>query len=427
MKCIFSHILFRLLVLILLTNCSNQEDNNFDPNDWDLDGVSNEKEYFDNTDPNDPCSLHTSSQYPPNVPESWKNLDCDGDGVTNGQEILDRTYLFDPCDFNIDKQNIDIISSEWKNLDCDGDGVTNFNESQDNTNQKDNCDFVLSSMTLSPDENWLKLDCDNDGRTNEDEINDNTDPIDGNDFLGKGSKLDYIRTEDGYLYTFNNKGRLLKRIEHSTDGLLTDFIFDNQNKLIEVVHANEGVKIDFSYTNNILSEIRRHENNQTLIYEISFDSSSNTYSKKLKNSTSDITYYTFNSINRIKQIKSDTYEERFEYDNNGDILSSSFTTSTFYSGHYTYYSKENVKNPLKLAYDTIYLQYVLMEQILKKSFYIKFGAFNSKYLLQMSRFSSPTSHTYSYGLKSIQENGLPSLGYRSDFSFNYDIYYYYKE
>lgn len=426
MKSKFLHILFGSFVLILF-NCSQQEDTNFDPNDWDSDGVSNEKEYFDNTNPNDPCSLITSSQYPPNIPESWKKLDCDGDGVTNGQEIIDNTSIFNICDYVDLNQDLGLVSEEWKNYDCDEDGVTNNKEILDNTNPDDNCDFIVSSISLPLKEYWLKLDCDNDGRTNEDEINETTNPTNSNDFKGKGNKLDYIKIKGSYFYQFEKEGQFLKKIEHLSDGVLTNFTYDNQNRLIEVFHLKDGIRINFSYTNDIISEIKRYENNQELIYEISFDYSNNTYSKKLKNSNSDITYYSFNSNHRIKKIKSNSYEENFEYDLKGNILNSKYTTSNSYSGSFSYSSKENVKNPLKIAYDNIYLQYVLIEEILKNSFYIKFGAFNSDYLLQMYRNSPPTSHAFSYGIKNIQDNKYPTLGYYSDFSINYDIYYYYTE
>jgi len=65
--------------------------------DCDGDGVTNEDEINDGTDPNDPCSLDVASQtVTPDA--SWSASDCDGDGVSNGDELANGNNPFDPCD-----------------------------------------------------------------------------------------------------------------------------------------------------------------------------------------------------------------------------------------------------------------------------------------------------------------------------------------
>ncbi|MCK0191285.1 thrombospondin type 3 repeat-containing protein, partial [Arenibacter sp. F20364] len=92
------------------------------PTDSDGDGVTNDKEHEDGTDPNNPCDFILAHQNC--APSSnWKNADCDGDGVTNEKEKEDGTDPLDPCDFVLAHQNCS-PSTEWKNADCDGDGVT---------------------------------------------------------------------------------------------------------------------------------------------------------------------------------------------------------------------------------------------------------------------------------------------------------------
>ncbi|MCI2229157.1 hypothetical protein MC378_08260 [Polaribacter sp. MSW13] len=54
------------------------------------------------------------------------------------------------------------------------------------------------------------------------------------------------------------------------------------------------------------------------------------------------------------------------------------------------------------------------------------GVFSSEFTNSMYRDSQGTSHNYSYGIKNFQSNGFPTLGYQSDFSYNYAIQYYYK-
>ena len=74
------------------------------------------------------------------VSNTWNNADCDGDGVINQNEKNDFTNPLNPCDFLIGSQTI-LPNDIWNNLDCDGDGVTNGDEINDNTNPKFSCDL----------------------------------------------------------------------------------------------------------------------------------------------------------------------------------------------------------------------------------------------------------------------------------------------
>ncbi|MEG3659898.1 gliding motility-associated C-terminal domain-containing protein [Arenibacter palladensis] len=148
--------------------------------DEDGDGVTNEKEKEDGTDPLDPCDFVLAHQTV--TPSStWIADDCDGDGVTNGDEKTDGTDPLDPCDYN--PEHITLAQSgDYLNADCDGDGVTNEDEKTDGTDPLDPCDFVLAHQTVDPSSAWNDEDCDGDGVINEDEKNDGTDPLDPCDY-----------------------------------------------------------------------------------------------------------------------------------------------------------------------------------------------------------------------------------------------------
>ena len=64
---------------------------------------------------------------------AWKNADCDGDGVTNNQEIIDQTDPKNVCSYEPASQNIGNVTAVWNNADCDGDGITNEDENNDGT------------------------------------------------------------------------------------------------------------------------------------------------------------------------------------------------------------------------------------------------------------------------------------------------------
>ncbi|MBU3658754.1 MAG: T9SS type B sorting domain-containing protein [Flavobacteriales bacterium] len=188
--------------------------------DTDGDGVPDNGEVLNGTDPSEPCDFVLSNQtMPPTT--VWNQLDCDsdglgngtevtggtdpqnpdtdGDGVTDGVEITNNTNPLEPCDFVLASQTL-TPSNEWNLLDCDVDGVTNetevvngtnpLNEDTDGdgvsdgvelndiTDANDPCEFVLANQTLTPSATWLSLDCDGDGLTNGEEGDLGTDPLD---------------------------------------------------------------------------------------------------------------------------------------------------------------------------------------------------------------------------------------------------------
>ena len=144
--------------------------------DSDGDGVLDEQEVSDGTDPNDPCdfdmgsiTLEQTGDYLP--------ADCDGDGVQNWAEIRDGTNPEDPCDFLRDSVT-DEQSGDYLIFDCDGDGVTNGTELTDGTDPDDPCSFNETSITLEQTGAYLAADCDGDTISNGQEITDGTDPND---------------------------------------------------------------------------------------------------------------------------------------------------------------------------------------------------------------------------------------------------------
>tara|TARA_Y100001970_G_scaffold46540_2_gene58657 strand:- start:885 stop:8972 length:8088 start_codon:yes stop_codon:yes gene_type:complete len=178
--------------------------------DCDGDGVANEDELSDNTDPTNSCSYKSQSitlpitaigldcdedgvpGYIENSQDKTDSLnscslvienisltvysleDCDGDGVSNADEASDKTNPLDGCSFALSRSGKGKTKA-WKALDCDGDGVLNGNEERDGTDVFNNCSYFLSSMTINPTKGF---DCDGDGVTNWQEIQSFTDPTD---------------------------------------------------------------------------------------------------------------------------------------------------------------------------------------------------------------------------------------------------------
>jgi gliding motility-associated-like protein len=128
--------------------------------DSDGDGVADDIEETDGTDPTDSCDFVLASQtFPPSI--AWDTADCDIDGVTNAEELIDGT---DPL-----------------NSDSDGDGVVDGYEKTDGTDPLDFCSSVPSRITESLSDEFLFSDCDGDGLSNGDEIGlDPKNPIDSN-------------------------------------------------------------------------------------------------------------------------------------------------------------------------------------------------------------------------------------------------------
>lgn len=131
--------------------------------DDDGDGVPNDQEVLDGTDPSDPCDYLVAS-----VSISvTSGSDCDGDGYTDANEIQNGTNPFDPCDPD--------DSDPQCQVDTDGDGVSDLAEAAGGTDPNDPCDYNISAITLPI---LSGVDCDGDGIDDATEILANTDPFD---------------------------------------------------------------------------------------------------------------------------------------------------------------------------------------------------------------------------------------------------------
>ncbi len=443
-----------LILFLMIFSCSKDDPLGFAPEDLDGDGVTNKQEYFDHTDPNDPCSYNSSSQYPPLIHESWKLLDCDGDGVTNQQEIDDGTSLNSLCDYESNHQTLSITSSKWKSYDCDGDGVSNEKETIDGTNINDYCDFTPNHQDLTPIDSWLSMDCDEDGRTNENEILNNTNPLDPNDFYGSGDKIIQIK-EGTNIHTFTENGALYNKIVNSNNIIISNFSYDSQKKLTSVFikgYDNVDINISFSYTNNQISKITRVRDGEQTIYNIVYDNKiiySYNDSDDLPNGIYSAKY-TFNSKNKIIQeehfrtiqystntlsytiktfeynsqenmIKS--YKENKDYNINTQIYTDSTNTSDYFTVQNRYSYIDNVKNPMYNATQNIYIHYVLLREILLRTWTKKFDAFSNNFIDNYSYYTtygvSTNSHTFSYGVDAVQTNEYPTLAHFNGHSIEF--------
>jgi gliding motility-associated-like protein len=107
------------------------------------------------------------------------NEDNDGDGVKDDEERADGTDPVDACSFKLASQNA-TPSDAWKAADCDGDGLTNQREKELGTDP-------------------LKADTDGDGVPDGVEVTDGTDPLDATKYKDTDGDLvpDFVETIDG--------------------------------------------------------------------------------------------------------------------------------------------------------------------------------------------------------------------------------------
>ncbi|KAI9549366.1 LOW QUALITY PROTEIN: hypothetical protein GHT06_003732 [Daphnia sinensis] len=132
--------------------------------DSDGDGVSDEQEAKDGTDPNNGCEYNPTNQVVANVSTAWSNGDCDNDGLTNGEEL---TGVDNPST----TANPNGETSNPLNVDSDGDGVSDAQEALDGTDPNDGCDYKVASQDATKVSTaWSNGDCDNDGLTNGEEL-----------------------------------------------------------------------------------------------------------------------------------------------------------------------------------------------------------------------------------------------------------------
>lgn len=455
-------------------NASEEETQQVNPNDLDGDGVTNQQEIIDNTGPNNPCDYKTSSQFFPSISNAWKALDCDGDGVSNWKELdpdgdnivqNNRTDTLNGCSLNIEDVNLE-PSDEWLLNNCDGDPFSNGQELIDGTDIFDMCDFLTGNQDTIASNGWEDLDCDNDSRTNAREIEDGTDPLDPTDFDGAGSILKeiYRGTKNNYSekHTFTD-GILYDKIESADGTLITDFEYNNQNKLISAFikgYSNPDVVFTYAYTNNQISQITRTQGTDTYTINIVYDGNI-IYTYDGNEPPGLFTQkFTFNNQNQLierEQFLSDGTRndlETYQYDSNfqnllssevirrgynsetGEFYELSFGNGTYVeSKQYGYdHDLENVINPFYNAYQNIRMNIILSPvnignvNLYSRTFFPTISCLSTDFLAY-NNFSNSTdsgtlSHTFAYGVHNLQSNNLPTSIYQADFNtINYEVHY----
>jgi hypothetical protein len=177
--------------------------------DTDDDGVPDDIEQQDGTDPADPKDFK----------------DTDGDGVPDYVEERDGTDPTDPKDFK----------------DTDGDGVPDYVEEQDGTNPTDKNSFKDENENGIPDYIEERTDTDGDGVPDYVEDQDGTDPNDACDFKdtdGDGVP-DYVEIKDGTDPTDKNSFT-----DVNGDGI-PDYVQEHPAPVLEIngwVYANGAWK-----------------------------------------------------------------------------------------------------------------------------------------------------------------------------------------
>ena len=174
--------------------------------DSDGDGVSDEQEEKDGTDPNNPDSdgdgLNDGEEKEHGTDP--KNPDTDGDGVNDGDEVKDGT---DPK--NKDTDGDGLTDGEEKEIgtdptkpDTDGDGLTDKeevdgsknddfnNEPTDPTNPDSDGDGLTDGTETEIGTDPNNPDTDGDGHKDGDEVKDNKDPKDPDSFPGDDTDTD---------------------------------------------------------------------------------------------------------------------------------------------------------------------------------------------------------------------------------------------
>ncbi len=446
-----------ILLIFAVVSCKKDSDTEFDPNDIDGDGVTNQQEVVDFTDPNDPCSLNLSSQYFPSTSTNWKMMDCDGDGVSNEQELEDQTGLLnangsDLCDFIEENQDPTQVTDIWQSYDCDQDGVPNGIEFfNDNTDINDPCSLVITNQVQAdvPD-GWFLIDCDGDGRPNGEEIEANTDPLNPDSFPGSGTKI--VRINENFYYS--NGGTQYESYIPTEQGTAMYYTYDSMGNLTTVffddtTSENDDGTINFYYTGGQISQMTvtedvvirtvdvEHQGNTMLTYDSEAPLPTGFYNKK----------FTFNASGKVVTIdafyNSGTRNriEIFEYDADGDVLNSrshnrgyDINTQSFFDlpedqrneslNTYTY--QDNVLNPLYTASLNIYKNYLVHPGILARGILQFHGAFSVKFRRDVDLFTTSVNSVQYWNLAEIvQSNGYPvtirtgGLGW----DFGYDLYY----
>lgn len=462
------NLIYILSILLLSLACSSDDasESDFDPNDVDGDGVTNQQETVDNTDPNNACSYNPDSQYYPSVSNAWKSRDCDGDGVTNEKELDpdgngeiegNGTSPLSKCDLVVAHQTV-TPREGWLIRDCDEDGVSNGQEITDNTDIFDNCSFIIQNQDLEPSSAWNYFDCDGDGRNNEQEIIDNTDLLDSNDFNGSGDILKEIKRFNYYgngsdevlastSYYINN-GTLFDKTVDVDGNISLDFEYDNENKLISLnrINNNNQEVVSFTYNNN---------NQISSINKVTIEDGSNTETttnfEYVGTDTINVhddldriqTIYTFLANGKISQIQSYIYASNryiitnYNYSTSNDLTHYRFDyyiynfnlnqyipdpeADLYAIGHYYNYHEE-VLNPKFESNSNVYLNMVL------SGFYFSQADFSIKHQSRYSYAHDWINSGSNFLNFYYQSNGLPTqVTLANNYAEPYGKLYYYYE
>jgi large repetitive protein len=142
--------------------------------DTDGDGVPDDKETLDGTDPNDGCSFKPASRIL-TPSDSWKSQDCDNDGISNFMECNLSNFLLDtdgdgvPNFLDGDSDNDGIPDNVERNVDSDGDRIADYQD-LDSDNDGIGDTFEKGSNGFKPVDtdkdgrlDYLDLDSDGDG------------------------------------------------------------------------------------------------------------------------------------------------------------------------------------------------------------------------------------------------------------------------
>ncbi|MBV7269850.1 hypothetical protein [Winogradskyella luteola] len=479
--------IFCIMTLFLAFSCANDDEASNDqteqvnPNDVDGDGVTNQQEIIDGTDPEIKCNFVLEHQYYPDTSNTWRNADCDGDGVKNkdeldfdGDENLDDNFTspLDKCDYIQDRQSVQPKES-WNEFDCDGDSVANGQELVDGTDTLDICSFLLSNISSETSIPWNSQDCDRDGRNNLHEINDNTDPLDPNDFYGGGNVLKEVRFfavdyyyvtevlensivssvqgyEDilltRYFYSTINGERLFDHSEDASGNLKTMFEYDSNNNLISVTnYTNDFTNVTtFSYNSNnqITSRIvsvdgeisstitYQHTGNlisafdetNTLIIEYQFNANGKiesmvTFDYDFNPPRYSEQTYFYNSLSELTDV------QYYKYYANGEVIfDSGFSTGYQYT--------DSSFNPMNDVYNSVYLNRILSGTV---GYYtlISDDKFSNNHVSRIASSSEALNNSnftfYSDFIN--QDNGLPLnliLDYGTDSNATHRLQYYYE-
>lgn len=268
------------LLLLVLNSCSKdsqellnlieQSENSNEDNsklDTDNDGVNDEDEKKDGTDPENPDTDNDGVNDGDEKTDKTNPLisDTDEDEVNDGDEKNDNTNPLNP-DSDDDGLNDGEEKENKTNpllVDTDGDGVIDGTELTNSTDPLSNCSFLLASQTVDTSDTWNNLDCDADGFSNIEELNAGTNPLVKDEVDVKSPLLGTwvlvsATIDNGTASTIvNNQTYPLEYTASSTNESSTATFTENPNKVISTGEYTTLISFSFlgkDYTETITSD-----------------------------------------------------------------------------------------------------------------------------------------------------------------------------